>query len=404
MSTESIEFFNIEWSNKYDGFNAIAAKDLKPGDVIIHEHQFAQQILSQFQGQMCEICYKEVKEGFAMKWCARCKQAFYCSKQCQIKHWNLIHKFECKVFEKAEPGLLMQTIRISFRVYLRTMNMIMNENKQKDQNSMEAKQFKVSKNILDRGKPTETQIENMNSSPLPRKHIHTSNDFLSLLSHLDKASHQNKIGLQFVSSRLLQLLGINPSSPARYYQNANAVVEASEIIAKVINNFENCTCKETQDHYIAIFPRLALINHSCYPNVKHTYCTDGSALAIATKEIKKGESLFVSYVGLKYPFSIRQKKLLHWHFSCDCERCIKNIEGQLILKEMEENKKKVGQDGQTISIYNDYKFPSDMYGDALYSYIVSIFNPLEQLVQGSISKRKGQGFKATRIGSRFLNL
>lgn len=41
MSTESIEFFNIEWSNKYDGFNAIAAKDLKPGDVIIHEHQFA---------------------------------------------------------------------------------------------------------------------------------------------------------------------------------------------------------------------------------------------------------------------------------------------------------------------------------------------------------------------------
>lgn len=43
-----------------------------------------------------------------------------------------------------------------------------------------------------------------------------------------------------VSSNLLEILGIDPNSPAKYYQNATAIDEAKEIDAKVVNNFELC--------------------------------------------------------------------------------------------------------------------------------------------------------------------
>ncbi|KAA6365902.1 MAG: hypothetical protein EZS28_038571, partial [Streblomastix strix] len=43
MATESIESFNINWSDKY-GFYAIAAQDLKAGDIVIHENPFAYQL------------------------------------------------------------------------------------------------------------------------------------------------------------------------------------------------------------------------------------------------------------------------------------------------------------------------------------------------------------------------
>lgn len=37
MNSQSVETFNIEWNENFDGFNAIAAFDLKPGDIVIHE-------------------------------------------------------------------------------------------------------------------------------------------------------------------------------------------------------------------------------------------------------------------------------------------------------------------------------------------------------------------------------
>ncbi|KAA6322803.1 MAG: hypothetical protein EZS28_054390, partial [Streblomastix strix] len=157
------------------------------------------------------------------------------------------------------------------------------------------------------------------------------------------------------------ILGIDPNSPAKYYQNATAIDEAKEIDAKVVNNFELCQCGFTRENIAAIYPRLSLFNHSCRPNIKLSWNSDGSVFAIATRDIKKGETLYVSYVGQKFPFSIRQMKLIHWRINCDCPRCADNIEGQLILKDLEQEKKK----GVTSSKYKDYKFSSDMYGEAL---------------------------------------
>ena len=50
--------------------------------------------------QQCYNCLKELCDNETMK-CAQCKCTKYCSKQCQIKHWNT-HKPLCYGIKEAE--------------------------------------------------------------------------------------------------------------------------------------------------------------------------------------------------------------------------------------------------------------------------------------------------------------
>ncbi|KIM73481.1 hypothetical protein PILCRDRAFT_727497 [Piloderma croceum F 1598] len=52
------------------------------------------------EGRMekCACCgTKESDTTEALKWCSKCKSAFYCGKECQIKVWGEGHKKDCKV-------------------------------------------------------------------------------------------------------------------------------------------------------------------------------------------------------------------------------------------------------------------------------------------------------------------
>ncbi len=43
------------------------------------------------QKYICNYCMKEFNESFR---CSRCKKAYYCGKECQVKDWT-IHKILC---------------------------------------------------------------------------------------------------------------------------------------------------------------------------------------------------------------------------------------------------------------------------------------------------------------------
>ena len=46
--------------------------------------------------QECSYCYKKagsIKE--TLKCCAKCKAAWYCGRDCQVKAWKEGHKFDC---------------------------------------------------------------------------------------------------------------------------------------------------------------------------------------------------------------------------------------------------------------------------------------------------------------------
>src|ERR1700685_4169908 len=51
---------------------------------------------------MCHNCRAENKKLYS---CGICKNANYCSKECQISHWKIAHKIECPLRSKFDLDL-----------------------------------------------------------------------------------------------------------------------------------------------------------------------------------------------------------------------------------------------------------------------------------------------------------
>ncbi|KAK1891414.1 N-lysine methyltransferase SMYD2-A [Dissostichus eleginoides] len=68
-------------------------------------------------------------------------------------------------------------------------------------------------------------------------------------------------------------------------------------------------------------PHVALMNHSCSPNVIVTY--KGTVAEVrAIREIDPGDEVFNSYIDLLYPTEDRKERLLDsYFFSCQCTEC-----------------------------------------------------------------------------------
>lgn len=67
----------------------------------------------------------------------------------------------------------------------------------------------------------------------------------------------------------------------------------------------------------------ALMNHSCVPNTRYTYDSRKVMTCKASKPIKKGEQIFISYTKLLWGTNQRRMHLYYSkNFLCKCERCL----------------------------------------------------------------------------------
>ncbi|XP_076886162.1 histone-lysine N-methyltransferase ATXR2-like [Bidens hawaiensis] len=75
----------------------------------------------------------------------------------------------------------------------------------------------------------------------------------------------------------------------------------------------------------AFFPLQSCMNHSCCPNAKafkQEEDRDGQANIIATKPIKKGEEVTISYIDEDLELEERRALLADYGFICKCTRCV----------------------------------------------------------------------------------
>ena len=87
-------------------FLGLQAQYLAPEDRIKGRDllQPAQRTLPRCQSPACGgLCTRRLT-------CSKCKQATYCSKECQRKHWSAGHKRECTVHSIGD-GLMLEKIR-----------------------------------------------------------------------------------------------------------------------------------------------------------------------------------------------------------------------------------------------------------------------------------------------------
>ncbi|XP_030853047.1 N-lysine methyltransferase SMYD2-like [Strongylocentrotus purpuratus] len=84
-----------------------------------------------------------------------------------------------------------------------------------------------------------------------------------------------------------------------------------------------------------IYLRASMVNHSCDPNCQ--VISDGRKLQLRTvKDVTEGEECTISYVDLMDPTKERQAELeKRYHFTCKCVKCIKEINPDDGLGELE---------------------------------------------------------------------
>uniref|UniRef100_A0A8B9Z7F9 [histone H3]-lysine(4) N-trimethyltransferase n=1 Tax=Buteo japonicus TaxID=224669 RepID=A0A8B9Z7F9_9AVES len=236
-------------------------KDTQPG--------FTPMNLPQVQNRITSVFFLR-KEGLSK--CGRCKQAFYCNVECQKEDWPM-HKLECSAMcafgQNWNPS---ETVRLTARIL--------------------AKQ---------RTHPERTQSEKL----LAVKEFE---------SHLDKLDNEKRELIQNDIAALHHFY----SKHLEYPDNAALVV----LFAQVNCNGFTIEDEELSHLGSAIFPDVALMNHSCCPNVIVTY--KGTLAEVrAVKEIEPGEEVFTSYIDLLYPTEDRNDRLRDsYFFNCDCRECI----------------------------------------------------------------------------------
>ncbi|XP_023647584.1 N-lysine methyltransferase SMYD2-A isoform X2 [Paramormyrops kingsleyae] len=95
-----------------------------------------------------------------------------------------------------------------------------------------------------------------------------------------------------------------------------------ELFAQVNCNGFTIEDEELSHLGSAVFPDVALMNHSCNPNVIVTY--KGTVAEVrAVQEIHPGEEIFTSYIDLLYPTEDRNERLKDsYFFTCECKECI----------------------------------------------------------------------------------
>ncbi|XP_030874512.1 N-lysine methyltransferase SMYD2-like isoform X2 [Leptonychotes weddellii] len=179
------------------------------------------------------------KEGLSK--CGRCKQAFYCNVECQKEDWPM-HKLECSpmvVFgENWNPS---ETVRLTARILAKQMH------------------------------PERTTSEKL----LAVKEFE---------SHLDKLDNEKKDLIQSDIAALHHFY----SKHLEFPDSDSLVVLFAQV---------NCNGFTVEDEELshlgsAIFPDVALMNHSCCPNVIVTY--KGTLAEVrAVQEISPGEEVSV---------------------------------------------------------------------------------------------------------------
>lgn len=248
------------------GRTLVAAELFAPGDLIA---QFSKPSIaipdSLHLDQTCNHCLSVTAKVRA---CAGCKTVAYCGPACQKADWALVHKGECKVFQRVRAeghDILPTPVRALVQMLLRN-------------------------DMLDAAREMESHADHFRAQGGK-----TLDDFqlqaMAALHYGGREANAENLGM---AMQLLFELQINSFN--RYDQDVGQTG-------------------------LFINPALALVNHSCVPNAFVQFIGRKAVLR-AYQAIKKDDEVLISYIDCTLHRHTRQEALKsRYHFDCLCPRC-----------------------------------------------------------------------------------
>ncbi|KAJ7988715.1 hypothetical protein DPEC_G00312100 [Dallia pectoralis] len=245
-----------------------ALKHFAVGDLVFACPAYSYVLTANERGAHCEYCFTR-KEGLSK--CGKCKQAYYCEVDCQKGDWPM-HKLECTAMTSyGENWCPSETVRLVARILMKQK--VTTERTQSERLLL-LSEFEAHLDKLDNEKNELNQTD-----------IEALHHFYS--RHIDFPDHQT----------LTVLFG---------QVNCNGFTIEDEELSHLGS---------------AVFPDVALMNHSCSPNVIVTY--KGTVAEVrAVQDIQLGDEIFNSYIDLLYPTDDRNDRLREsYFFTCVCDEC-----------------------------------------------------------------------------------
>lgn len=328
------------------GRYAIAAEDIEAGTIILEENPHCSVISFEHQLTNCQYCATSTNQPIS---CPNCAYAIFCTTNCERISNDSFHKIECGFKRELQNAGVSINCCMALRIIAQKPLQF----------------FKQKKKLLkDFFKDSTKKIQ-------PKKKVYRYDDYDNVFFLCRNENSRNKedlihfscmavflmrllkIGEYFGDYQLLQPDGDDLNEDElliatlilRHLEilqfNAHELSELRNIgkrDRKIVHELD--TFYETEAIGAAIYPTLALFNHSCDPSIIR-YNIKNRMIARTIKPIKSGEIIYENYGPLYMSMAIekRQELLLKKYlFECLCVPC---VELWPLFNEMNENELRI---------------------------------------------------------------
>lgn len=284
---------SFETSTAPSGFRrALAPKALPPGSAVSSEISFVTVLFPAHSHRYCAHCLVPFTEGQQKRCLGGCDFTYYCGRSCQLADFP-VHKHTCKKYAKIIGNSMM--------LYCNDVR-----------SSSCGEDFPLEDFLLAR----RAYIKLCLLSNIPLKEKCSTVPMPSELQDLSEGSTNYDQRIRLSEQRLASILStsfnLNGTESDLFFES---------LLRKFrCNNFGIQNALQTVIGH-GVFPKGAILNHSCDPNCVLTY--EGKRQVIRTiKPVTERDELFHSYTDICEPTIVRQSHLKSiYGFMCECQRC-----------------------------------------------------------------------------------
>ena len=259
---------------------AVASRDISVGEFICVESPLVSRILPEYAGSNCANCFKSMKAPMP---CPTCTQVMFCSYDCRRIALDTYHKYECKVIDFLIASGMSVICFLAFRAVTKKPLKFFLDNKDKFRDHDETAgsvKAAVTKHLSDDYR----NLYNLVTHHSERKIgdvFHRSMFSVMLLRCLKKEGYfgddrkdldpdgdnltEDECYIGVLLNHFLSVLQFNSHEVAQF-----------EMIAK--NREEGAVSTFIG---AAVYPTLALFNHSCDPSIVRFYIEDNVCVQVS---------------------------------------------------------------------------------------------------------------------------
>lgn len=269
------------------GRHIVANCDIDVGQHVLMEESFASVAKSDDQ-MSCYTCLTEIGNFIA---CSNCCDVVFCSSKCM--EVNVVHKFDCNTFYHQMHCKIQFTIRTML---------------------LGISAFSSIDNLM-------ACVENdLQDDKMPD----SSNDVQSKYRMYFKLKRISlKPDVVFDVYKLFKSAMSMPSIEQLF----DSLKKQRFLMHLILHHLAINVTNATENEFTAsIGLVLSLFNHSCAPNL-YNYSMDNQKFGVTIRPVKKGEQIFISYLGTGDDDDKRtavQRQILlksKWQFECKCDKC-----------------------------------------------------------------------------------